>query len=387
MLVLPLRPAVRFDIHSALMQWLDSDEQVSFQPANPLQFVLPKPDFSSDACREELIRLQSLRNCLSDVLLKPDSHKHALEEGGLEDCHEYHAALLEFEKRGFPTIDDHRNGVLALPWKGAWAPQQEKHATLIWDRANIIFNIVALMTSKAAECGVTDRMACKEAVGYCQTAASILVVLKELVQSQDFGTVDMSQSMLLFWERYLLAEAQTFVYRMAALAKDDAKHSSLSCLAQSSHKLFSEALSAAQDPRLESEVPRQEKIWGAYCKTHSMLSSAKAEYHQAVVHRVAHEWGKEIARLRECIDKFEACSSFIKSLDDDSIVSYAKRECSAILPVVKDRLAEADKDNYQIYQDEIPKTVGELTAKQLVKNTGGLPQTMLVPKKPLFVNL
>jgi hypothetical protein len=72
MLVLPLKPALRFDLQTALALWLDnSDQQVTFEPANPLQFVVPKPEFSAAACRLDLVRLQSLRNCVSDALLKP----------------------------------------------------------------------------------------------------------------------------------------------------------------------------------------------------------------------------------------------------------------------------------------------------------------------------
>jgi hypothetical protein len=386
MLILPLKPAVRFDLQTALSKWLDSDQEVSFQPSNPLQFVLPKPDLSAAACREDLLRLQSLRNCVTDVLLKRDSHRAALEDDGLADCHEYHATLLEFEKRGFPTLDDEHNG-LRLFWKGAWSPEEERHATLTWDRAVIEFNTAALLTGMAAECSVTDRAACKEAVNYCQTAASILAVLKELVQSMDFATVDLSQPMLAFWEKYLVAQAQMFIYRMAAQAGDDTKHSTLSVLSQSAFALFNEALTAAQDPRLESEVPKESSTWATYCKVSSMLSVAKAEYHQAVVHRLANEWGKEIARLRDCHLKFETLSKFVRGLDDDGPVSYMRRECLAILPVVHDRLHEADKDNYNIYQEKIPKEMPEIAAKQLAKSSGGLPQSMLVPKKQVFVNV
>ena len=119
------------------------------------------------------MRLQALRNCLSDCLLKPNSHKSAMEEGALEDAHEYHAILLEFEKRGFPAVDDELTGI-QLTWKGAWAPQQEKHAHLVWDRANTVFNIAALLTARAAEANPNDRDACKQAVADSQAAASLL---------------------------------------------------------------------------------------------------------------------------------------------------------------------------------------------------------------------
>lgn len=402
MLILPLKAAVRYDLSTALAQWLDdASQQVSFQPMNPLQFILPKPDFGSAAVREELMRLQSLRNCLTDCLLKAGSHKAALDDNALPDGHEYHAVLLEFEKRGFPVTDDETTP-LQLTWKGAFSPQKETHATLIWDRACIAFNIAALLTQKAADCSVTDREECKQAVGYCQQAASVLMILRELCQSQVFSTVDLSSSMLLFWETMLLAEAQTFIYRMASLAATgttgggggDAgkQHGTLAVLSQSVKKLFAEALTTAQEPRLQSETPKQSAEWGAYCKSASMLAAAKADYHQSVVYRVGEtspQWGKEIAQLRDCEQKLKQCRDFIKTLDGPAAAaaSYTKRECLAILPVVTDRLHEADADNYRTYHDEIPIHTAEIQPKQLAKLNPELPSTMTVPKKALFTHV
>jgi hypothetical protein len=159
MLVLPLKPSVRFDLATALATWLDdSSAQVAFVPTNPLQLVTPKPDFSSIACREDLTRLQSLRNCLSDIFLKAnESHKHAIEERGIEDSYEYHAVVLEFEKRGFPTLDDDYNGV-RLQWKGAWPPHKpESHGTLIWDRSCVIFSTLQTRETRKTRVNTTGR--------------------------------------------------------------------------------------------------------------------------------------------------------------------------------------------------------------------------------------
>jgi hypothetical protein len=404
MLILPLKPAVRADVQNTLATWLDSeDQQVSFatpsssSAADPLPFVLPKPAFTSAQCKDDLIRLQSLRNCLSDSLLKADSHKAALEENALQDLYEYHAAVLEFEKRGFPTADDAHNG-LVLGWKGAWSPHKtENHATLLWDRACVTYNIVALILSQAAVDGVmTDRQACKTAVGLYQNAAGILAVLLDFVSADDndFATVDLSSPMLHFWKAYCLAEGQTFVYRMASLAAAaDVKHTTLAYLAQAAFTLWNDALSKAQDPRLTSEVAQDAQAWATYCKSNAMLCSAKAHYHMAVSHRLQHEWGKELARLKECITKLNACTEFLHTVSTSSdqasvaVIAYIQRECKAICPVVKDRWTEGEKDNYNIYQDDIPSNNPDIPAKQLIKDTGGYTAQMLTPSKPLFVGL
>jgi hypothetical protein len=101
MLLLPLKPCVRYNILEALAHWLDSDtQQVTFAPNNPLQWVVPKPTFKSYSCHNDLLRLHALRTSMAETLLKPLSHQAALEEGALDDAQEYHAILLEFEKKG-----------------------------------------------------------------------------------------------------------------------------------------------------------------------------------------------------------------------------------------------------------------------------------------------
>jgi BRO1-like domain len=410
MLILPLKVGVRYDLSAALARWLDNGttsfaagtSSCNHTMMNPLQFILPKPDFTSGQCRMELLRLQGLRNCLTDALLKPDAHTSALMDSSnnaLTDCYEYHAVLLEFEKRGFPVCDDETTP-LQMAWKEAFASTAaaalppETHATLVWDRACTAYNTLALLTAKAAASSVTDRDECKQAVGYCQQAASIASVLKELCPSQQFRTVDLSTSLLQFWESFLLAEAQGFIYRMASLAEpsnggEQQQHSTLAVLSQSVHQLFAVALPLAQDPRLVSEVSKPASEWGAYCKAVSMLAAAKAEYHQSVVCRLGSEWGKEIAYLRDCESKCKECEAFIHTLSGPAAtaVSYTKKECLAIRPVVTDRLHEADRDNYRLYHCEIPTKPAEIEAKQLSRLNPQLPTVMLEPQKALFTHL
>lgn len=409
MLLLPLKPPLFFDIHTALATWLDSDQEVSYSSTSanngddpPL--VLPKPPFQSHQCRAELLRLNALRKALSEAMPKPDAHRNALEENALADLCEYHAALLEFEQRGFPTLEDEHNGI-DLIWKAAFAPQQEKHHSLVWDRACCLWNIAALSSKLVQDLldsasssggdgsGVQDataaRAAYKQAVGHCQTAASSLSILKELVGNgfDDFATVEMSKPMLTFWVNIFLAQAQAIIYRMA----DQTKHSILSGLSQSAHLLMNDALQSAQDPRLVSEVPRYASEWGAYCKAHSMMASAKAEYHAAVLHRQASQWGPELTRLKICLQKLEQCHEFVQpavAADNASLLDL-QREVATYLPFVQNRYHTAFDDNTRVYQDDIPtlKALGDIEPKQLARLTLALPANMQTPKVPLFTKL
>ena len=404
MLLLPLKPPLFFDIQTALATWLDSDQEVSYSSTghgDDPPMVLPKPPFQSHQCRAELLRLNALRKALSEAMPKPDAHRNALEENALADLCEYHAALLEFEQRGFPTLEDEHNGI-DLIWKAAFAPQQEKHHTLVWDRACCLWNIAALSSKVVQDLlnsttgdgsnsqdATAARDAYKQAVGHCQTAASSLSILKELVSNgfDDFATVEMSKPMLTFWVNIFLAQAQAIIYRMA----DQTKHSILSGLSQSAHFLMNDALQSAQDPRLVSEVPRYAAEWGAYCKAHSMMASAKAEYHTAVLQRQASNWGPELTRLKTCLQKLEQCHEFVQpavAADNASLLDL-QREVATYLPFVQNRYHTAFDDNTRIYQDDVPtlKALGDIAPKQLARLSVALPANMQTPKVPLFTKL
>lgn len=386
MLILPLKVPKYYNLQTSLATWLDSDQEVSFQTTSGDEppMVFPKPSFNSQQCRAELLRIEALRKSLSDSILKPDSHKAALEEQALDDSCEYHAALLEFESRGFPTMDDENNG-LDLTWKAAFAPQKECHHTLVWDRACCLWNIAALYTQLIQQQPNT-REGNKQSIQYCQTAASLLNILQQLVATADefdFATVEMSKPMLTFWEQLFLAQAQSLVYKIA----DATKHQILSHLSASAQNLFSEALKGAQDPRLQSEVPRHAKDWGTYCKAHSMMASAKAEYHQAVLHRQGSEWGKELARLKTCLVKLESCQTFVQAAQEDPALVELTREVDTYLPFVKNRYQQAHNDNVTVYQEEVPSSLPDVEPKQLAKTGLGLPATMQSPKVKLFTKL
>jgi hypothetical protein len=376
LLVIPLKVPPRNDLVQSLAQWLDGDLQVGFNVTNPLQFVVPKPEFSSVACRSDLLRLAALRNCLSEALL--DSHKSALKDNALSDCWEYHATLLEFEKRGFPSIEDEHNGI-NLTWKGAFARQQEEtHHCLVWDRACTMWNTAALESSLAASADLTTKEGCKVAIGHLQSAASVLAILRELASSEDYATADMSKPMLSFWENLLLAQGQVCIYKLANLGDTVRQHSVLAYLIKAAAGLYNEALSQAQDTRLQSEVPRQSSEWGAHCKAQSMMAASKAEFHLAVEHRQKKEHGPEIARLRKCVEYMKECQDFVKSAE----VTFP--EVEGLAKLARDRLASAEEDNFKVYQDEIPKQVGEVRSQQMIKTNLPFPPAMIIPKLKLF---
>lgn len=379
MLIIPLKCAPRYDLREPLAQWLDGGDSSS-PAANPLGFVTLRPDFKSTDCRQELVRLASLRNCLSESIAKPNSHKVALEEMALQDCHEYHAALLEFIKRGFPTNDEGSN--LTLTWNACVGPQTETHGSLEWDRACTLWNIAAL-ESYLASTQSSDKEGRKQAVKHCQTAACMMRYLHDDVISQqpNFATVDLSIPSLKFWEHYMLAQAQCAAYQVAQESSPSQTISSY--LAMGAVPLFNEALKQSKDSLLVSQLPSLTQDWSVYCKSWSMLMSIKAAHHQAMAAQQAQSWGLELAWLQETMNQLQACKTFLKTSNDSCSMETV---VDTKLATVERRMAEATKDNRNIYGEQVPKSLPTIAPKQLVKSDLGdtLPETMMAPKVALF---
>jgi len=425
-LYLPLKVPVRFDLVQPLANWLDNDEsQIGFHyrggrdsggngngddaPA----MVIPKPTYNSAQCRSELLRIAALRNCMSEHL--QDLHKSALEDGMLRDCQDYHATLLEFEKRGFPTGGDDTDNGIALTWRGAFGiakQEQETHHTLLWDRACTLWNIAALKSASAAFGDQTTKEGLKSAISHLQQAASHLSLCHQIMEfSQDeyVSTVDLSKPMLQFWEKLMLAQAQTLIYKIANLGGSSVRnHTTLAYLIQGAAPLYNDALTIAQDPRLQSEVPNIPCV-AAFCKIGSLLCQSRAYFHMSIelrLSKTAH--GKEIARLRQtmaCLgDVVKLCKSSevlreanrifdnnnTKTMSSFIVVEAAAtttlQEAEALKSLASDRLKAAELDNQSIYFEDIPKPdkLGKIRPLFMVKTNLSLPDAMLTPRANLF---
>ena len=157
------------------------------------------------------------------------------------------------------------------------------------------------------------------------------------------------------------------------------QHTTLAYLVQAAAALYNEALSFAQDPRLQSEVPKQSQDWGAHCKSQSLICQARALFHLSIEHRLKQEHGPEIARLRQCVQQLKECTKFSKSAEIDSA------ELKGLVNLAEDRLTRADKENHEIYMDDVPSNLPEVRAQTMVKMGLPLAPEMMVTKVKLFL--
>ena len=188
-------------------------------------------------------------------------------------------------------------------------------------------------------------------------------------------------------------------------------HTTLAYLIQGAAPLYNEALTLAQDPRLQSEVPAQCQEWAAHCKAQSLVSQARAYFHMSIelrLSKTAH--GLEIARLHQTITtldevlKFCRTTQVLKEAVDLFSIGIGGRggngtispiaeaaatiqpEAEGLLRLASDRLKAADEDNRTVYLEDVPKSseLPEIRAQTMVKTDLPLPEAMLKTRANLF---
>ena len=173
--------------------------------------------------------------------------------------------------------------------------------------------------------------------------------------------------------------------------------------------MYNEALTLAKDPRLQSEIPEESQEWAAHCKAKSLLCQARAYFHLSIQHRLASEYGYELARLKQTNKALDEVLRFCQTTQKIREASEGARkmkqnlkkgkptpiaeaastiqpEAEGLKKLASDRYAAAEADNRSVYLEEIPNVADlpEVRAQTMVKTDLPLPEAMLQPRANLF---
>lgn len=105
MLVIPLKVTKRYDMSPPLSAWIDDNKNLKA---------------TSHHCKEDLLRLSSIRNCISSSICQYYAHKKAISDNAMKDSIEYHAILLECENLGFPVKENLGVSKMKISWDCAF---------------------------------------------------------------------------------------------------------------------------------------------------------------------------------------------------------------------------------------------------------------------------
>jgi programmed cell death 6-interacting protein len=348
MLIPPLKAPLEQDIKSSLSSWLDESNN--------------QCGFLSLQVQPDLERLASLRDSLSRA-----GAAYRESEAVLGDYQEYHAALLECEARGFPSNETETSiRFLQFPWKAALTSQTEVQSHLKWERANLLWNVAALLSYQASLQDKGDMNGWNQAHVLLQAAASTMYHLREFGEASDDFTS------LAFWQTFLLAQAQVATYYMA-LAAPRPRHAVLAKLASAAVPI----LNGAYD-----ECPQSQESWQVHCKAWSTWMLALAQYHEACVHRQKNQGGMELVRLELAREAIACCQEFVYSEVDG--LEMLQGEVPKMVRAIRDRLLEARRNYEGSLEDVAHAEVREIRGELLVKPNHPLGNEMTTLKKPLF---
>ena len=400
LIVLPLKTSKRYDISRPLTLWIQN-----FHPYLEPYMI-----------RDDLIRLASIRNCLTDALGTPyHGHEAALSDRAMPDLQEYHACLLACEARNFPKSEEDANKTgatnvnLQLSWKSAFTHVDEEldpiiRANLTYERCCVLWNIAALESYCAA---VHDDWKTKEgrasALKRYGVAAAILKHIRiDLIEDanidDDVSSADLTPQCLHMCERLMLAQGQMACYEAAkvrCLTANPPMHQLLAKLAVGAADFYNQVLKASQDNEMLGHLPNTSRSYGAHAKVMSMLFQARSQYLESLSDRSKRSFGREIVRLGQvdtmCTEGHDFVCGFKADITTEGNLGNIKQTFELLRRTALERKSIVEKDNYTIFHDDVAK-IKELPIIQgqdMMWKPVSLPNTLKPEslKRPFFANL
>ena len=346
MLVPPLKAPLEHDVKKSLASWLDETNN--------------NCGFLSSQVQADLERISGLRESLVKA-----GNDYQKAQGVLDHYEEYHAALLECEVRGFPSKKTATSSqYLQFPWKTALSFETEVHSHLTWERANVLWNVAAVLSYQASIQKKRDQTGWNHAHVLLQAAASTLQHLIQLEEdSADFVYLS-------FWKAFLLAQAQIATYYMA-LASPKPRHVVLAKLASAAVPLLNGAY---------RECPESQESYQIHCKAWNTWILSLAQYHESCVHRQKKQWDLELARLHQAREAIACCQELVYQSPPLEGLEMLQGEVPKMVRTIRDRLLEAQHD----FGGKPAGDLREIRGEVLVKPNLPLAKELTTLKRPLF---
>lgn len=400
LIVLPLKTSRRYDISRPLTIWIEK-----FHP-----YLQPS------MIRDDLMRLASIRNCLTEAIGTPyHGHEAAIQDRAIPDLYEYHACLLACESRNFPTSEKEADQTgatsvhLQLSWKSAFVHIDEEadpiiRANLTYERCCVLWNIAALESYCAA---IHEDWKTKEgraaALKRYGIAAAILKHIRIDLLSlanvdEDVTSADLTPQCLYMCERLMLAQGQMACYEAAkirSLTADPPMHPLLAKLSVAVADFYNQVLKASQDNQMRGHLPNTSRSYGAHAKAMSMLFQARSQYLESLADRSKRAFGREIVRLGQvhsmCAEGLSFVSGFQANVTTEGNVGNIKQSLELLQRTATERKCIAERDNTHIFHDDLGKVkeLPPIEGQDMMWKPIPLPDTLKPEslKRPFFANL
>jgi programmed cell death 6-interacting protein len=338
-----------------------------------------------------------LRESIARSIPDKESYEEALLQ--LDCMHAYYHYLLECEEKGLKSSlssqqQQHQQQpkFLVLEWESALTSHTQTVCdSLEWDRAGIIWNLVALEAYQATQQPFGTKAGWSKAAQHLQNAASWLQHFPGQAQQRPVlppNYADFSQTFLLLWQSLLVAQSQRCVYESLACAPRP-RHLLLAKLAAAAVPLFAtvESIVLKDD---ESPAPSLTPFsglvarWADFARAWGMYMSCKAEYHQSQISRERKQWGEELARLDLAFGYASMCKEFM----DQGQSAGLQELYSAVDNIMKDLKERIDEQQNQDQPVPTRQELTEIRGEKLVNIDQPLSKLLKAKKtEPIFQNV
>lgn len=217
-----------------------------------------------------------------------------------------------------------------------------------FERANILWNIVGVLTHLGSNEKRGNEDSIKLAAKYFQTATGVVGMLKEVLEAHPAaaGNLDLNLDNLSMLTNMLLGASQECYYDFSVKG-GKMPADAISKLAFQVSVFFGKALSLAEGSLKDLSVPRK---WISYCRLKQQMFTALAYYHLATERHAAAAYGEQVSRLTSAHRILETC----KKERLDKYVPDLTEFLNASSAKVASAYALANKDNNTIYYDPVP---------------------------------
>lgn len=365
MLTIPLKTTKRFDLTPPLTTYIKNAKH------------FPHPSH----CRDGLMRIAALRNCLSSSLCTRYAHVNAMSEDALRDAIEYHAALVELESLDFP-LEDYKMEGFKVDWECAFKKGDETTTryNIAYERACILYDIASMESYLASQSNFQTKEGIKSAIHrYNATAGIFLHIRKNLLLLDPKPSLDLTPVCLEMCETLMLAQAQSCIYDMAG-SNPTPNHSILAKLAIGVSDLYVEAIKLCDDPSLSKMTDYQS--WTNHMRTKSFLFKALSCYHLAILDRSKRNYGAEISRLTVGMEMCDGAGSHGEKCE------IGREEVDSFKRVMEQRRLVAKRENDEIFKEPVlnSRQIEAISGHRMAKPLP-LDASLITPNKLLFSSL
>jgi programmed cell death 6-interacting protein len=247
-----------------------------------------------------------------------------------------------------------------------------------FERANILWNIVGVLTHMGSLEKRTTDESIKSAAKSFQTATGVVGMLKEVLEAHPAAAanLDLTLDCLSLLTNMLYGASQECYFDLAvkgAKMPPDA----ISKVAFQVSIFFSKALSIAEGALKDSSVPRK---WVSYCRLKQQIYAALAYYYAAQERQTSGAYGEQVSRLASAHRILEQC----KKDRLDKYIPELTESLNAASVKVASAYALANKDNSTIYFEAVPaeSKLPALTGHTMAKATPPEPARLVLNDDP-----